>query len=157
MANKTVMASYEICVTVCFMMMNIKLFFIAFLLVPIIDYVWLARIMSNFYLRELGDIARSENGAFSPMLWPAAVVYVCLGLGVVFFSLPKVQPEDPLWMAAVWGGLLGFVVYGVYDMTNLSLVARWPILMSVVDILWGTTLCALVTVLTKIARDQWLV
>lgn len=134
---------------------QLQLMALAFVLVPLIDYVWLARIASRFYLSQLGTIARTENGVFSPVLWPAGVVYVCLALGVVLLALPRVEAGGS-WVAAfVWGGVLGFVVYGVYDMTNLSLVDRWPLWMSFVDMAWGTFLCGTVTAICHAARG-WL-
>ena len=47
--------------------------------------------------------------------------------------------------AILWGFIYGAILYGVYDMTNYSLISKWPIRMSIVDILWGGTISALVS------------
>jgi len=120
-------------------MKTVLLFLVALVIIPVIDYLWLAQLMGPFYIQELGSLARQQNGVFAPLLLPALVVYVCLALGVVFLVLPRAQTS---WQALSWGALLGFVVYGVYDMTNLSLVQGWPLHMSLLDIGWGTFLCA---------------
>ncbi len=125
------------------------MFILGFLLIfiPLVDYVWLAKIASGFYLSELGPLARTQQGVFSPIIWPALVVYVCLALGTYFFVLPK--SED--WLQALgWGALFGFCVYGVYEMTNYSLVANWPIKIVWADLAWGTFLCGLASVAAKL-------
>jgi len=40
------------------------------------------------------------------------------------------------------GAALGFTVYGVYDFTNLATLRGWSILVNLVDLMWGTLLCA---------------
>jgi uncharacterized membrane protein len=46
------------------------------------------------------------------------------------------------------GGLLGLVIYGVYDTTTLALLRGWDTNLAIIDILWGTTLFSLTTFLT---------
>ena len=41
--------------------------------------------------------------------------------------------------------LLGLLVYGVYDLTNLGTLSNWTIKMTVMDTLWGASLFALTT------------
>ncbi len=122
--------------------MHLKSFAIAFFTFIALDYIFLAKLMSRFYLSELGPLARVADGKFAPQLLPAAVVYLALAAGVVFFVLPRVQQQGggPV-QALIWGGLFGFIVYAVYDMTNLSLVNGWSAKLSLVDMIWGTILC----------------
>jgi uncharacterized membrane protein len=42
--------------------------------------------------------------------------------------------------AVLLGALYGFFTYITYDLTNLATLRDWPILLSAVDILWGTLL-----------------
>lgn len=120
------------------------------LLIPpflIIDYLWLGRIMGNFYQRELGVLARRTGDTLAPVLWAAGIVYLLIPLGIILFALPRVSPECP-WLSALgWGFLYGATLYGIYDMTNYSLLEKWSLRMSVVDICWGGTICALATCL----------
>lgn len=85
------------------------------------------------------------DGKMRPLLGPAFVVYLCLGLGVVFFVLPQLTAEDGLLKSFLIGAFLGIVIYGVYDMTNYSTLRNWPPLLSFVDMVWGGVLCGLVT------------
>lgn len=40
------------------------------------------------------------------------------------------------------GALLGLVVYGVHDLTDLAILGGWTVAASVVDVLWGIVLTA---------------
>ncbi len=132
-------------------MKHLILLALVFILAPIVDYLWLNKVMSGYYLSELGNLARTRDGEFNPKLGPAAIVYFCIAVGIVYFVLPKIT-SDTLSQAALWGAVFGFVLYGLYDMTNLALLQNWPIKMSFVDIAWGTFLCSLCAVAAKAAE-----
>jgi uncharacterized membrane protein len=119
-----------------------------------IDFLWLGVVMSKFYKNELGVLARISNGALTPVLWAAAIVYILIPLGAVLFALPRVSHEHLASSALFWGFLYGIVLYGVYDMTNYSLVSKWSLRMSVVDILWGGAINSVVTYAAAIL-DRW--
>jgi uncharacterized membrane protein len=121
-----------------------------------IDFLWLGVIMSKFYKEELGVLARISGGALTPVIWAAAIVYLLIPLGVVLFALPRVSPEHMVSSALFWGFIYGIVLYGVYDMTNYSLVNNWPLRMSLVDILWGGVINGAVTYVAAVF-DRWFV
>ena len=37
------------------------------------------------------------------------------------------------------------ISYGTYDLTNLASIKNWPLKVSIVDIIWGTVLSAVVS------------
>lgn len=119
-----------------------------------IDFLWLGIIMSKFYKDELGVLARLSNGALTPVVWAAGIVYVLIPLGIVLFALPRVSPEHMVSSSLFWGFVYGIVLYGVYDMTNYSLVSKWSLRMSIVDMLWGGTINAVVTCVAAFF-DRW--
>lgn len=41
--------------------------------------------------------------------------------------------------------LLGFLIYGIFEFTNMSIFKKWELKTAVIDSLWGGTLFALVT------------
>jgi uncharacterized membrane protein len=121
-----------------------------------IDFFWLGIVMSKFYKDELGVLARISNGALTPVMWAAGIVYVLIPLGIVLFALPRVSAEHVVSSALFWGFLYGIVLYGVYDMTNYALVSKWSLRMSIVDILWGGTINAVMTYAAAVF-DRWFV
>jgi len=119
-----------------------------------IDFLWLGIVMSKFYKDELGVLARLSNGALTPVLWAAGIVYVLIPLGIVLFALPRVSPEHMVSSALFWGFLFGIVMYGIYDMTNYSLLSKWSLRMTIVDMVWGGTINAVVTCIAAFF-DRW--
>lgn len=136
------------------MIQDIKLLFSLLIIGVVADYVWIAMLAKNFYLKQLASIGRfGPNGSFDVIIWAAIAVYVLISLGITFFVLPKVAPESSYLASIGWGFLFGVVVYGVYDFTNYSTVASWTPVMCVVDILWGGVLCGFLTSIGKYLRD----
>lgn len=116
----------------------------------IIDYLWLAIIMNRFYIDELGPLARARDHSFAPVTWAALLVYILIPLGIVIFVLPLLRGDDPALHPLVAGFLYGVILYGVYDMTNYSLINNWPLRLSLVDILWGGAINAVVTFVARL-------
>lgn len=108
----------------------------------VLDGVWLGLVMTPFYTRQLAPIARMADGALAPWWAVALWVYPLLGAGVAWFALPR---ATDLGSAALSGAGLGLVVYGVYDLTNLSTLAAWPVAVTVADIVWGIVATAAVS------------
>jgi uncharacterized membrane protein len=52
--------------------------------------------------------------------------------------------EDSLRTVLLRAALFGLITYGTYDLTNLATVRDWPVLVTVVDMIWGTVLSVLV-------------
>jgi uncharacterized membrane protein len=111
--------------------------------------------MVKFYKTELGVLARRSGEAMAPVWWAAFLVYILIPLGLVVFVLPRISATSPAFVALGWGFLYGVILYGVYDLTNYSLIDRWPWRLTVVDIAWGGFICA-VTSYLGVLLDRWL-
>lgn len=113
---------------------------LAAILFAVLDFLWIGLLLKSFYTKMLEPVI----GTIRFNLIPAILVYLLLGLGVAFFSARTgVDTVTTLGM----GALLGLIVYGVYDMTNMATITNWPVQFAVVDIFWGTLATALVSVL----------
>lgn len=124
----------------------IKTYFLLLPVLFVIDYIWLGKLMGPFYIRELGPMARSSGAAFAPVVWAAVVVYLLIPLGIVIFVLPLLPDQHFVLQALGYGVLYGVVLYGVFDMTNYSLLANYSLKMALVDICWGGVLNGIATV-----------
>lgn len=114
----------------------VKVFFCTLIIMAAIDFLWLGLVATKLYSSQLGTMA---------FRWPAAaIVYILLPLGLVLFILPRLG-SGPRATSILWGALFGLVVYGVYDLTNLSLLPQWSLKMTIIDILWGMFLYAIVS------------
>lgn len=115
---------------------------VAVLIFLVIDLVWLGLVAKNFYQKYLGGLMGEVN-------WYAAIgFYLLFIVGILIFALiPSLNAGD--WQKAlILGGLFGLMTYATYDLTNLATLKNWPLLVTVVDMIWGTVLSASVSVLS---------
>ena len=132
----------------------IKLFILVLLIFLAIDLTWLGLLMAKFYKAELGSLARRSGEAMAPVWWAAFLVYILIPLGVVLFVLPRVDPAGPAVSALGWGFIYGVILYGVYDLTNYSLIDRWP--WRIIRVESGTVRVCSVTSYIAVLLDRWL-
>lgn len=112
----------------------------------ILDGIFLGLIAKKLYLTEIGNIMRLSQGSLHPLWIPVVIVYAMLILGILFFVIPKAE-GIPLH-ALLWGALFGLITYGVYDFTNLAILTNWTLKISIIDTLWGMTLCGITSFVT---------
>ncbi len=123
----------------------IKTYLLAFVIFMGIDFIWLGLIARGFYREQIGFIMK-EN--FNMMA--ATLFYLLFIVGLLFFVLNKAFAIES-WKYALFVGMFyGFITYATYDITNLSTLKDWPLLISIVDIAWGSILCGLTSYLTYI-------
>jgi uncharacterized membrane protein len=109
----------------------------------IIDSIWITKMAPGFYRKYMGNLLRKK-----PDFFAAVVFYLIYILGIIVFALSPALREDSFWYAAGLGGLLGFVMYATYDLTNQSTLKNWPRIVTVVDMAWGTFVTGAVTAIT---------
>ena len=116
-----------------------------------VDMVWLGVVAKNFYRKHLGYLMGPK------VVWPAAIVFYLLFIAglLVFAVRPALVTGAPL-KGLLLGAFLGLVSYATYDLTNLATVKDWPIVVTVVDLVWGTTLGGVVSWLSVIAARRFL-
>ena len=113
---------------------------IAFLL---IDYIWLKYVALSFYRGHIGHLMTDK-----PNLAIALVFYLVYVVGVIVLAVYPALEKQSWTIALLYGGLLGFVAYGTYDITNLATLKGWPPIVAIVDIIWGTVLTASVATIS---------
>lgn len=127
-----------------------KLYLVSLIIFFAIDLVWLGVIAKNFYREQIGFIMSKD------VQWSAAILFYCLYIaGLVFFAVMPALNEGS-WSAALFsGGFFGLVCYATYDLTNLATLEGWPVKMVVYDLLWGTFISALTTLMTFWIGHHW--
>jgi uncharacterized membrane protein len=119
-----------------------KALFVYLITVPIffiVDLTWLGVIAKGFYQKHLGYLMRPQIN------WAAAILfYLLFIIGIVFFAVrPALESQSPM-RALVYGAMFGFFTYATYDLTNLATVKDWPVIVTIIDLVWGTVLCGAV-------------
>lgn len=105
----------------------------------IIDMLWLGIIAKNFYQKQLSSFLKE------PVNWTAAIIFYMMFVGgILIFTVMPALHKESLVTAIVLGMLFGLMTYATYDLTNLATLKDWPILVVVVDMVWGMVLTGLV-------------
>lgn len=105
-----------------------------------LDLLWLGVLARGFYRREFGHLMAER------VTWPAAFAfYVLYGAGVAYFCVQPAQGDSGARTAAFRGAMLGLLVYGTYDLTNMAVLRDWSVKGACVDVLWGVFLTAAVS------------
>lgn len=123
--------------------MFLKLYGIALIVFFAIDMLWLGFIAKNFYKEQIGFLMK-EN-----VNWTAAIIFYLLFIvGLVLFVIkPSIELQS--WKnALLMGALFGFITYATYDLTNLATLKDWPLLVTIIDLIWGAFIAASVSVIT---------
>jgi uncharacterized membrane protein len=110
----------------------------------LMDFGWLTA-NAKYHRRIFAEI---QGQPLQFRIIPAMIVYLIMIVGVWFFA---VLPAGDWISAGGRGALLGAVMYGVYDMTNLATLVAYPMEFAISDMMWGTVLCS-----TVAAGAKWL-
>jgi uncharacterized membrane protein len=124
-------------------LMFLKLYLIALPIFLGIDMVWLTLIAKNFYAKQIGYLM-----AKNPNLLAALIFYLIFIAGLVFFVITPALEKKMWTQALLAGAFFGLVTYATYDLTNLATVKDWPIVITIIDLIWGTAVAAIVSTIT---------
>ena len=123
--------------------MFLKLFLIALPVFFVIDMVWLVLVAKNFYQKQIGFLMKPEIN------WFAAIIFYLLFIaGLVTFVISPAIEKHSLVHAILFGALFGLITYATYDLTNLATMKDWPLIVTIVDLIWGMVVSASVSVIT---------
>ncbi len=122
------------------MVYYLKLYFATLAVFFAVDMLWLGVISREFYKKQLGFLMAPDIN------WYAALIFYFLFIfGVlVFVVLPGLQ-ENALPMMLVKAALFGLITYATYDLTNLATVKDWPLIITIIDLIWGMVLTTIVS------------
>ena len=102
-------------------------------------------VLDGFYLNFVKDyfnsqVKKIQGTPIKINLIYTAITYVFLIFGLNYFIIQKHRPVKD-------AALLGLVIYGVYEFTNISLFSNWSLLTVIMDTTWGTILYSFTTFL----------
>ncbi len=118
----------------------LSLYILALLLFAIADLLWVIIISAPFYQSQIGHLL-GEVSEIGVLLF-----YVVFILGLTFFAIYPAYTKGTLLSAALLGLLFGFFTYGTYGLLNAATLHNWSLAVVLVSIMWGTVLCAFVSV-----------
>jgi uncharacterized membrane protein len=109
-------------------------YLIAAIIFVVLDGVYLNLIKSSFN----SQIKNIQGSDIKVNFIAVGITYIFLIFGLNYFIIQRNRSTSD-------AALLGLVIYGTYDFTNLALFSNWSILLSIVDTMWGAVLFGLTT------------
>ena len=114
---------------------NVKDFVIIAVTVLGLDFIAFKLYITQHFSKLIKSIQNSE---MTINFFGAALAYFFITLTIYVFVI---QPKLSYFHA----GLLGFLIYGIYETTNLALFKKWTLLTVLIDSVWGGILFFLTT------------
>ena len=114
-----------------------------------IDMLWIGLVARSFYREKLGYLLADQPN------WTAAIIFYLIYIGgILFFAVVPALRDQSWTIALLNGAVLGLLCYATYDLTNLATVDRFPLVVVIVDILWGIFLTASVSTITFVIGSR---
>ena len=127
----------------------LKLYFATLIAFLAIDMVWLGFVARTIYQKYLGFLLAPTTN------WIAALLfYLLFILGILVFVVVPGLEKNSLKVTLLRAALFGLITYATYDLTNLATVKNWPVLITVIDMAWGTVLSVVVSYISFLAGKR---
>lgn len=125
-----------------------KLYLITLPIMVAIDALWLAVISKGFYQKQIGFLMSKNPN------WIAAIIfYLLYAVGLVIFVITPSLEKG--WIYAILAGaLFGLICYGTYDLTNLTTIKNWPVIVTIVDMIWGSVFSGSVSLIVYLLASK---
>src|SRR6056297_1656100 len=106
----------------------------------VIDMIWLGVVAKNMYRNYLGNFLSDQVN------WAAAIIFYLLYIiGIQILAVYPAVAKNSALTSLLLGAVFGFMAYATYDLTNLATLKNWPLTITIIDIIWGTCLTAVVS------------
>ena len=113
----------------------VRLYLLTLFSFLLLDSVWLGVISPAFYDQYIGHLMAEE-----PDFIAAGLFYLLFIWGLVYFAVEPAASSGSSRLGAVRGALYGLVTYATFDLTSQAVFRDWPVIVTVVDLIWGTLL-----------------
>ena len=127
---------------------EIKIFSLVLVILLLIDLPMILLINKNMYEKQLNSI----NGVSSlgeqkdvnklQKYGSAAICYLLLAFSLYHFAVKQ--------RSLLNAGLLGLVIYGVYNTTNSATITKYNVQTAAIDTVWGSVLFMIVYVMVSL-------
>ncbi len=116
--------------------MNQYLLFVYILIiVSVIDYLMIGVIAKNMWDKQVNEI---QGMPINVRLGYGFLAYIFIAFAVYYFIIKDERSYKDAF-------ILGLLVYGIFDFTNLAIFNKYKLYVGLIDIVWGATLFALTT------------
>jgi uncharacterized membrane protein len=135
--------------------MNIYLkYFIISIVIIFLDIAWISLNLTK-YSKEVFKV---QKAALNLRYEHAIIAYIIILFSILYIAIPfteqsikinkgdkDISIENKLLYSLMYGGALGFSVFGIYNFTSLAIYKDLDATIAITDTIWGTTLYTLST------------
>lgn len=121
-------------------MEQIKTFVLSLVVFLGIDAVWLTTMNKSFYGKYLAHLMSEK-----PNLIVALVFYLVNIVGMIVLIINPALKEGSWSRLLLTAAIYGLCTYATYDLTNQATLKNWPVIVTIVDLIWGVMLTTTVS------------
>ena len=120
---------------------HVKVIVLSIVLFLVLDALFIGAMMKNWQSLLL----RVQGEKLEVKMLSAIGAYIVMVLAWVYFVYKPYLIHKNIWTAVKTGAVLGFVIYGIFELTNHAIIKKWDFSFVVMDTVWGSVLYALVS------------
>ena len=111
------------------------------MIIQVIKLIIIQILIDIFYLKLISSkfskmISNIQGYPIKFKLYSAIITYILMSYGLKILVIDTKNSLNEKFKKAF---LLGVVVYGVFDFTNLTIIDKWQLELSIMDMIWGGT------------------
>ena len=129
-------------------------FWVGYAVILIGDAIFLGRVVHQYIIDTFGNLITSQNGSIDMRLGVGLTAWLVI-TAMIFVFVLKSGLVTSYQTALGYGALMWFLMYAMYDLTNLTFLKDYPVSFVAIDIMWGTFLCAIIT-LAMYSFEKWI-
>ena len=111
-----------------------------------IDFLWITFFMHPFFSANLSHLIKDAIPT-KFLLLTGGLFFIFYVGGLFWFGARSGIIANSFMIACFSGAFLGFLAYGTYGLTNYIFLKNYPLLITILDISWGTLLGGMVSTL----------
>ena len=122
---------------------DIKSYIVFLIVLLLVDSIYL------FSLKKVHSkvIQKVQGSPLEIKYFPASLFYLMAPLGYIFLIKPLANKNNSKIM--MYGLLVGLLMYGTFDATNLALFKNYPGWYALMDTLWGMFAIMITSIITN--------
>jgi uncharacterized membrane protein len=132
---------------------NVKFVIVSFIYV-ILEIIWITsnlKMYNSNTIRIQGKLSNMTNTIILYII----IVYLILLLSIIHIAIPLTlnnikeedKLEDKIYKSILYGGSVGFCIYGIYNLISLIIYENYEIKIAIIDTVWGVFIYSLLTLI----------
>jgi uncharacterized membrane protein len=132
---------------------NVKFVIVSFIYI-ILEIIWITSNLKMYNSNTIRIQGKLSNMTNTIVLY-IIIVYLILLLSIIHIAIPLTlnnikeedKLEDKIYKSILYGGSVGFCIYGIYNLISLIIYENYEIKIAIIDTVWGVFIYSLLTLI----------